>query len=327
MPGRPTTSTTVPDPDLMPPPQTYTLERYLDAKQSIDARALNRGVEERFFAELTHLGGTKDAVVRVLDVGAGLAPTAYRVVRAIEESSTTHLRYDLLDRSQALLEQARASLANWLKERSYRVEWDGEHLTGTRNSLTVGFRFHAQALAEYLTTSLPASFNAVIAQSFLDLTDTARVLKEFKEGLRTGALLYFPLHLDGETRFLPTQSKQLSDRVLRLYHESMKRDTDFGTSDGADTGKTLLRCIPAIGELLEVGSSDWFVLANDDGEYPQDEAYFLYHILHFVENELQADDRITPEALSDWLSQCRRHVEDGTLIYQAHQIDVLGRIC
>ncbi|HAV78326.1 MAG TPA: methyltransferase, partial [Anaerolineae bacterium] len=77
-------------------------------------------------------------------------------------------------------------------------------------------------------------------------------------------------------------------------------------------------------EILAVGASDWIV-HGAGRKYPNDEAYFLNFILHFLEETLRNHPKLEAKSFSDWVKQRRTQVESGELIYIAHQMDFLVR--
>jgi hypothetical protein len=89
----------------------------------------------------------------------------------------------------------------------------------------------------------------------------------------------------------------------------------------------LLQEIPRSGaRLLGAGSSDWVVLPSGDGRrYPDDEGYFLHHILHTVAAALCGSTAIDAAAFAGWLYARRAEIDRGELVYMTHQLDVFGR--
>ena len=315
---------------MMTPPETYSFERYLDAKQSVDRRALNQRVERRFFQELRQMGQRQPAPLRVVELGAGLGPTAKRVIAALEEEAAVHLEYVLVDSSPEVLRVARERLSGWLEERGYSrekpQEANGRALQYRRKDHQIVFRFRAQELHDVVSRAQPGGFNAVIAQSVLDLTPVSTELAHIQGSIEQGGVFYSSLNFDGTTRFLPTSANDLTSAIVHEYHQSMRRETEHGTTSGPDTGRELLATFPTIGNVLAVGSSDWFVCPDGKNTYAEDEAYFLYHILKFVETEAQASPAISSEKLASWLTTRRRQVQQGELVFQAAQLDLLGRV-
>jgi hypothetical protein len=95
---------------------------------------------------------------------------------------------------------------------------------------------------------------------------------------------------------------------------------------GSQAGRKLLGEIPAAGgEILAAGSSDWIVHPTR-GSYPDDEVYFLHHILHFFESSLAGRPELDRERFAAWLTRRRAQIDAAELIFIAHQIDVCGRI-
>ena len=72
------------------------------------------------------------------------------------------------------------------------------------------------------------------------------------------------------------------------------------------------------------GSSDWVVHASA-GRYGADEEYFLHHILHTIDQELQKHSEIDRGALARWVELRHDQARRGKLVYVAHQLDFVGR--
>ncbi len=90
----------------------------------------------------------------------------------------------------------------------------------------------------------------------------------------------------------------------------------------SQTGRMLLEILATRDlSIFVAGSSDWVVYPP----YPGDEAYFLHHLLHLIEETLREAPNFEPHRLEEWLAVRHRQVEEGRLIYIAHQLDVLGR--
>ena len=78
-------------------------------------------------------------------------------------------------------------------------------------------------------------------------------------------------------------------------------------------------------EILDAGSSDWVVFPGPAG-YPADEAFFLHFIIHTVGTALRGHPDLDASALDHWLQERHAQVEQGKLVYIAHQMDFLGRV-
>jgi len=79
------------------------------------------------------------------------------------------------------------------------------------------------------------------------------------------------------------------------------------------------------GVVLAAGGSDWVVFAGANG-YPADEAYFLHDIIHTIDLVLTGHPHLDAERLGAWVAQRHAQIEQGALVYIAHQLDVLGRM-
>lgn len=300
----------------MTEPDTYTYPRYLRAKKTVDARALNSRIWMCF---LDRLLASPSEEVRVLEVGGGIGATVERLVEALEDRPVRTLKYTFVDLNPENVQTARTTLKNWAETHGYEVEGDHhQHWIGDR--LTVSIRFVVEDLFEYMA-STPHSFNAVIAQAILDVIEWKPAIKELGRRLQPPGLLYLPIHFDGLTGFEP--SLDLDDTVESLYHKSMSSESGDG-EDGAKCGRRLLSHFRKMGAGFEAGSSDWIVHPTGDG-YPADEAYFLHCILDFIEKELSDHPKLSQDRFDDWLHTRRKQIKDETLIYIAHQLDVLAQ--
>ena len=78
-------------------------------------------------------------------------------------------------------------------------------------------------------------------------------------------------------------------------------------------------------DVLAAGGSDWVVFAGANG-YPADEAYFLHDIIRTIDLVLTGHPHLDAECLGAWVAQRHAQIEQGALVYIAHQLDVLGRM-
>jgi hypothetical protein len=115
---------------------------------------------------------------------------------------------------------------------------------------------------------------------------------------------------------------------MRAYHRDMDERVRYGRPAGdSRTGRRLFGYLRDAGApALAAGSSDWVVSAGPDGNYPDDEAYFVRCILNTIQNALRSrEDRVEPADLADWLAARGRQLAAGELVYLAHQLDFTGR--
>ena len=122
------------------------------------------------------------------------------------------------------------------------------------------------------------------------------------------------------TTLEPTIDPVLDEQIERLYHGTM--DTRL-TGGDSRSGRHLFGHLRSLGvEILASGASDWVVHARN-GKYAEDEAYFLQYILHFMEESLRGHPELNESSFAAWLEQRCAQIDQGELVYIAHQIDFL----
>jgi len=291
---------------------TFDYARYLAAKTTVDDRALNRQV----LAELYRL--MPAGAPRVMEVGAGLGTMAGRLM---SWGAVSAGEYVLLDVDQQLLDGARRWLSDWAAARGVRSDPlpDGLRVGDLRVRLTLA------ELGSYLEAGHRASADVLIANAVLDLVDVPTVLPGLLRLLIPGGIYWFTINYDGESIFAPGHPRD--DRIMRAYHRDMdERFRDGGPPGESRTGRRLFQHLRAAGApALAAGSSDWVVRADPEGNYPDDEAYFLRTILNTIQNALRNQDLVEPADLADWLAVRRRQLAAGELVYVARQLDFVGR--
>lgn len=275
----------------------YSFTRYLAAKQSIDDRSLNHNV----YAALA--GDLPDAPLAILEAGAGTGTMIDRLAARGLLSRGGH--YTAVDADPANIAAARARLGPV--------------------DLPVSVEFVTADILEFALRERVSRWDLLIANAFLDLADVDRLLPQLFALLNPGGHFYFTINFDGLTLLEPPLDRELDERVIGLYHQTMdERRVDGRPTGGSRAGRALLGQIPAAGgEILAAGSSDWVVLPRH-GVYPGDEAYFLHHILHFFEQSLTGRPELEPGTLADWLACRHAQIDAGELILIAHQLDVCG---
>jgi len=274
----------------------YDEVRYLRAKRSVDDRALNHGVLEAFDAALRAISRP----LRVLELGAGVGTMVPRLL----DRGLMAARYTLVDRDARSLAAAAADLG---RISGQRVELD----------------FVEDDVFDWLGASAEPPFDAVLASAFLDLVDVRELLPLIWRRLRPGAPFWFSINFDGETIFVPELAGDTE--ILARYHRTMDERVRNGRRAGESrTGRRLLEVIPASGaRITAAGSSDW-VVWPEGGRYPGDEAYFLHHIVHTIDEALSAEASLDQAALASWIAARHAQIDRAELSYIAHQLDIAG---
>jgi hypothetical protein len=111
-----------------------------------------------------------------------------------------------------------------------------------------------------------------------------------------------------------------------LTKRCYERIIDGKHSGDSHTGRHLFNLLRSEGaSILAAGSSDWVVYPKANG-YVEDEGYFLHLIIHTIQEALQDRIEIDHKHLEKWVEQRHIQVEQGELVYIAHQMDFTGVI-
>jgi len=279
--------------------------RYLEAKRSVDDRALAPRVRERL------LGSLGDAP-RVLEAGCGTGATVPRLLDWEVRSGS----YRGVDRDDGVVDFAR-------RVRPAALRYAGHDVVGAEggfevDDLSVAFET-GDALEAFGDESKADLF---VAAAFADLVPLDDLIETVESALAPGGLAYLPITFDGGTVFQPDHPADAA--VERAYHDAIDRVPGRDARAGRHLAD-LLRRRP--GELLAMAASDWVVRPRA-GDYPTDEAYFLGRILAFVEAALAGGSGNRTErvdGLEEWLTARRDQLAAGELTYVAHQYDLLYR--
>ena len=318
-------------------PATYSFARYLAAKKSIDDRCLNQHVWQCLVEALPP--ATPDRPLRVLEVGAGIGTM---IERLLEKRVLSHATYTAIDAEAANITETGHRLPQWASEHGFRVSHSEQGdlpSLDCRQQLRLqhsGQDTHQDIVVELEAIDLSAFvhreqgqqvWDVLIAHAFLDLIDVPATLPGLFSVLSPGGLLYCTLTFDGATIFQPHIDPGLDTHIEAAYHQTMDQRLIAGTPSGESrAGRHLFGHFRAAGaEVLAAGSSDWVVFAGSNG-YPADEAYFLHFILHTIQTALTGHPDLDAERFAGWLAQRHAQVEHGSLVYIAHQLDLLGRV-
>ena len=274
--------------------------RYLEAKRSVDDRALSDAVRERLLAELPESP-------TVLDAGCGTGATLQRLwdwgVRA-----GSYRGVDRGERVVAFAREERPSILGW---QGAAVERSGPETVVDDLAVTV----ESGDAFEVFADAGPADL--FVAAAFADLVPVDELVDLAERVLRPGGLAYFPITFDAGTVFVPDHPADQA--VERAYHRAIDAEPGRDTRAGRHLAGSLQA---RDGDLLGMDASDW-VVRPVDGSYPADEAAFLDRILGFVEGALAGTG---VDGFEDWLATRRRQLESRELTYVAHQYDLLYRV-
>ena len=265
--------------------------KYLDSKRSVDDRALNKQVWNAMSEQIRN-------VKSIIEIGGG--------------SGTMYQR--LLD-------------ANLIKDQEYVLIDQVEELVNIANHSFRDYNFKAiqSDLFKFIDTN-KQEFDLIIAHAVLDLFDLSVSLPTILSLLKPNGYFYFTLNFDGESIFEPILNEDLDYIILKAYHQSMDDRIINGKISGdSKSGRHLFKLLTANNaKPSAIGASDWVVFSQEK-QYPHKEAFFLKFILETIFNELKNHPDIAVLDLKNWYEQRLQQVDDGSLLYIAHQLDYFGR--
>lgn len=310
-------------------PATYTSPRYLASKATLDDRSRHPRLYTRFLDALaTSFRHDESETLRLFEMGGGVGTLCSTVLDDLLARSVSSVAYTMVDTDADATSAARTRLAEWGRSRSMDVFATDERLVVAGPEADLSIQVCAGDALAHLGDYKGAPYHGIVAQAVLDIVHVPTALRRFRSVSQHGTHWYLPIHFDGVTAFEPTVDADLDAQIERLFHASMHgRAADHGDKGGPHTGRALLTALADAGaSLVDAAGSDWVVVSDATGHYPGDEAYFLHHILHFVESELTGHPDLDADAFDAWMQTRRAQVASGELIYLAHQLDVLGRV-
>lgn len=324
--------------------------RYLQAKRSIDDRALNKDVFEEFCTALNDV--QEKSRLRIVDIGAGTGAMLHRLLDRSDlfagysavEYTMVDVKADVLHLARKLLyDTSTEILSSTTRSPTLNDSSSVHHLGLVAQSqnpedviipgspvVTVQFR-QADALSFLLKHS--GSFDAVIAAAFLDLISldiTVPIIRKSMDSCSKLCAFYFPITFDSTTILSPLthDEKPIHANIMQNFHESM----GYGVVSGrkvsrACSGRHLSEAVVNAGGIVRSeGKSVWNITPSS-GAYPADERYFLECILSFIESTVSdsfQDKIIYKKLAGDFLKARRKQVENAHLCYEAHNFDVCG---
>jgi len=289
----------------------HSFPHYLLSKQSVDDRALNKDVLSALKTDLPK------EPLKIIEVGGGIGTM---LARLLCWDVISQAEYMLIDETKENIEFARDWLPEWAEKNKLKVE----SKKGTLRIFDAKHDVHVklvQADVFDFINQNPDPADLLIAHAFLDLLPMPESLPKLLS--LTKNLAWLTINFDGVTTFEPVIDPELDAQIERLYHETMDTRPSGGDSQ---SGRHLFGYLKQVGAKIEAaGSSDWVVYPVD-GQYPNDEEYFLHFILHFFENSLSGHPELNTVAFANWLSVRRKQIEQAMLVYIAHQIDFLLKV-
>ncbi len=298
--------------------------RYLDAKRTVDDRALNKDVWQIFKGEF-HAVRRQNPVPRIVELGAGIGSM---FERCVEWGLLGSCSYAAIDAIADNIAEAERRIPKWCSTQGFSLcVPEPGHFFLQRGNTEIHLHLYAIDVFEFAAWEEHfRAWDVVIANAFLDLLDLPTALPKLLKLLKPDGLFYFTINFDGGTTFQPTLDASLDDLVERLYHRTMdERITDGKPSGDSKSGRRLFGHLWRLGAtILAAGSSDWVVFPGEHG-YTGDEAYFLHFIIDTIRSALQGHPELDPSLLEEWARVRHEQIDQQSLAYIAHQLDFAGR--
>ena len=215
--------------------------RYLRAKGSVDARAINLRVREAFAKALTQW--PVDRPLRVLELGGG-AGGAFRTWMSLI-APFRRVEFIATDRDPELLEAYRDEVRSWAGDAGLQLAGDDADCLRLEGGERVfDLRLREATAPEGFGEQDETAFDLMLAQSFWDLVRPGTAFSLARRLVAPGGIFYATLTFAGATRFGPAH--ELDRRLLQCYHASM------GAERGGDpyAGERLLGAVRMPGRVF-----------------------------------------------------------------------------
>ncbi len=300
----------------------YSFQRYLSAKRTVDDRSLNQRAWRRLEDMINFTYGI--VPLKMLEIGCGTGAMLYRMLDACLFKKLDYLGIDSVEEN---IQEANLNLPIWAQKNGWRHSPIQQGSVLTCDSDYLQIHFEKKDLFDFLDVQPPAQqFGLIAAHAFLDLIHFPAVVQNLAVLTEPGGLWYFTINFDGLTILEPEIDPVFDEQVMKLYHLTMdeRKINDIPSGDSR-TGRRLFSWLQKAGmEILEAGSSDWVVFSRD-GQYPADEGYFLSYLVDTMHKALAGNPALDQKQFERWTSRRRQQIEEGELVYIAHQMDFLAR--
>ena len=199
----------------------YSFIRYLEAKRTVDDRALNAFVWQTLANELS--AATDERPLRVLEVGAGIGTL---VDRPADQQMFVHTEYTALDENPLLIAQLHRRLPGRIRPGKSDICLES---------------FVGDALSFTTRAANKCARDLLIAHAFLDLVDLPTAVPDLLTCLKPGDLFYFSIVFDGATILQPEIDPIFDTQIEHLYHLAMDQPLNQGQPSGnSRSGRHLL---------------------------------------------------------------------------------------
>jgi len=294
--------------------------KYLESKQAIDDRALNRHVYETLTQHFPKQ--MPEHPLRILEVGAGIGTMIERLINWKMLQFAEYTAVDIDPVNIATLPQRLSTFAA-IQKFDFKANENIKELRISNQNTNILVRYVQQDFRDHIRSHESQNYyDVIISHAVLDILPLQESLNQLFNCLKPEGQFWFTLNYNGVTHFEPVLDPILDNKIEQIYNQSMdQRTVETG---GSETGRKLFKVIPqAGGRIQAVGSSDW-VIHTQDAEFNSEEKYLLQCILQMVFDSVSSNGEISSTQLEKWYTRRLEQIEDGSLIYHAHQLDFCG---
>lgn len=233
----------------------------------------------------------------VVDLGCGGGSNLRGSYAALPDRQ----HWTLIDHDPALLDHARARLAEWADE----AREQGEELVLTKDEKLITVDARRVDLDRDLEWVLGWQPDLVTAAALFDLT-SRRWIERFVAALASQRLpLYAVLNYDGREDWQPPHPADAGTQAAFADHQ--RGDKGFGPAAGPDACEVMAEAFRKTGFAVSTGDSSWLI---DD-----DRAALRAALAEGIADAVRETGRLDPAELSDWLS-ARRSARSARIGHQ-----------
>ncbi|ETW95427.1 MAG: hypothetical protein ETSY1_30690, partial [Candidatus Entotheonella factor] len=197
----------------MPEPQNYSFTRYLTAKRTVDARALNWHVWQQLLSVLKTASARQP--LHILELGAGIGSMAERLLCADGLAVA-------IDADSEAIAQGHRDAQQWATAAGFQYSATSTGGRLQRGHQDTALHLETIDLFDFIAqTREQRTWDLLVAHALLDLLDLPTALPALFSVLAPGGLFYFPITFDGASILEPAIDPPYDAQIEALYHATM----------------------------------------------------------------------------------------------------------
>lgn len=304
---------------------TFSYIKYLSAKKHLDNRTINKTVFDALKDNLAPTSAEK--VLSITEFGSGIGTM---IERLIDWGLLKECVYTSIEQNDEFIMQTVARLRKYADANEFHFSEENEQpnvkLIRLRKNALIRIRLIASDFFDVNPKEYQIpSQDLIIAHTFLDIFHLPDALTHMLSFLKEGGLFYLTSNYDGITHFLPHSVPEIDRKMESLYNQSMDIRSSDKKQGGSRCGSQLFSEIYlAGGQILESGSSDWVIFPGENNYHP-DEKYFVECIIKTAARAITETGDISEQEVALWVHRKLDQLYSNQLIFQAHQLDFMGK--